>query len=145
MRNKLILVFILAASIQGFSQSVVYYPFNSLMSVSTNPNNRIWMDVRFQTNSYFSSLSTEFSPMVNLNKNPKARFYVGAGAKFNFLNDLADKDILEGYFLNIGFRSSPFEKYKKIQFAFELSPYAVSNFELGIFRTHIGIGYNFSR
>ncbi len=146
LKKTLAIFFILfSAAFTGFSQSVVYYPFNSLLSVSTNPSNRLWLDVRFQTNSYFSSLSTEVAPAINLNKNPKARFYLGGGAKMNFLNQLADKDILEGYFMNIGFRSSPFEKYKKVQIAFEVSPYAVSSFELGVFRTHLGIGYNFSR
>jgi hypothetical protein len=145
LRNKLFFIFLLLSGFSGFSQSVVYYPFNSLLSVSTNPSNVLWLDVRFQTNSYFSSLSTEIAPAINLNRNPKARFYIGGGAKMNFLNQLADKDILEGYFMNVGVRSSPFEKYKKIQIAFEISPYAVSDFELGVFRTHLGIGYNFSR
>jgi hypothetical protein len=39
----------------------------------------------------------------------------------------------------------PFEKYKKVQIAFEISPYAGRKLDIGVFRTNFGIGYNFSR
>lgn len=144
MIKKLSLVgFLFLVSNIAKSQSISYYPFNSFLSVATNPENVLWVDAKFQTNSYFASLSTEISPTVNLNKNPLARYYIGAGPKFNFLNLVQNKDAFEGYFLNIGLRSSPF-KYKGIQIAFELSPYANKNFDLGLFRANLGIGYNFS-
>ncbi|MCP9754369.1 hypothetical protein EGI26_04210 [Lacihabitans sp. CCS-44] len=132
-------------SFPSIAQSVVYYPFNSILGLSTNPSKAIWLDVKFQTNSYFSSLSTDISPEINLKKTPKSITYMGAGVKMNYLNAIENNNILEGYFMNFGVRLMPFEKYKKIQLAFEVSPYAGRKFDIGVFRTHFGIGYNFSR
>lgn len=143
--TKKVVFFIIATfyTIAANSQSFTYYPFNSFVSLASNPNRTLWLDAKFQTNSYFSSLSTEISPTINLNNNPLARYYIGAGTKFNFLNLVQNNDAFEGYFLNIGVRSAPF-KYKGIQIAFELSPYANKKFDLGLFRANLGIGYNFS-
>jgi hypothetical protein len=127
------------------AQAFTYYPFNSLFSVATNPNNAVWADFRFQMNSYISSLSTEISPMINLNKSERAKFYVGAGVKANFLNylnpDVSKQSPLEGYFINTGVRASPFVKLPRFQIIFELSPYANKNFDLGVFRANLGLGY----
>jgi hypothetical protein len=101
--------------------------------------------VKFQTNSYFSSLSTDISPEINLKKTPKSITYMGAGVKMNYLNAIENNNILEGYFMNFGVRLMPFEKYKKVQIAFEISPYAGRKLDIGVFRTNFGIGYNFSR
>lgn len=130
----------------SIGQSVTYYPFNSLLSVSTNPSRIAWLDLRVQTNSFSSSLATEIAPAFNLNSNPKARVYIGGGARFNFLAAAFDnRNALEGYLLNVGMRSALFEKYPGIQIAFELSPYANSDFDLGTFRANLGVGYNFSK
>lgn len=131
------------ASAQGFA----YYPFNSIFSVSSNPTSKVWVDARFQTNSYFSSLSTEFSPMLNVNTNPKGRFYVGVAARFNFLLLVEDYRLnpLEGYALNVGVRSEPFEKMKNFQLAFELSPFVQRDFKVGLIRSYLGIAYYFDK
>lgn len=135
----------LGMSITSYAQSVVYYPFNSILGLSTNPSKAVWLDVKFQTNSYFSSLSTDISPEINLKKTPKSITYLGGGVKMNYLNAIENNNILEGYFMNFGVRLMPFEKYKKVQVAFEISPYAGRKFDIGVFRTNFGIGYNFSR
>lgn len=146
MHKKLLLI-ILFIFIAEFSQAqaFTYYPFNSIFSVATNPNNAVWADFRFQMNSYFSSLSTEISPMINLNKAERARFYIGAGAKVNFLNylnpDASKQSPLEGYFMNFGVRTAPIEKLPRLQVIFELSPYSNKNFDLGVFRANLGLGY----
>lgn len=143
--KKLSILF-LFVSLASHAQSVTYYPFSSLLSISTNPTKPGWLDLRVQTNSFSSSLATEIAPAFNLNNNPKARIYVGGGARFNFLAAALDnRDALEGLFLNFGMRSALFEKYPGIQIAFELSPYANSDFDLGTFRANLGIGYNFSK
>ncbi len=127
------------------AQSVAYYPVSSILSVSTNPETKFWLDARFQTNSYFSSLATEVAPAINLNDNHKGRFYLGAGVRFNALSAIGNNsDLIEGYFINAGVRSAPIEKYPQIQFAFELTPYAASDFESGLFRSRLGVAYNFS-
>jgi hypothetical protein len=96
-------------------------------------------------NSFFSSLATEVAPAINLNHNPKGRFYFGGGIRANALAASAGNDFLEGYFVNFGMRSAPFEKYPQIQVAFELSPFAASDFESGLFRARLGLAYNFSK
>ncbi len=127
------------------AQAIGYYPFNSMLSIASNPNKVFWMDFRFQMNSYFSSLSTEISPMINFRQKERANFYVGGGLKANFLNTLNPdenkRNILEGYFLNVGMRASPIEKLPKFQLIFELSPYSNTNFDLGVFRANLGIAY----
>lgn len=132
-----------------YSQALTYYPFNSILSIASNPNKPVWVDFRFQMNSYFSSLSTEISPMINLTKGEKAKLYIGAGIKANFLNylntDAQKRNPLEGYFLDLGVRVSPFEKVPQFQGVFELSPYANKQFDLGIFRANLGIAYVFGK
>lgn len=127
------------------AQSVIYYPFNSVLGISSNPSKTVWVDVKLQTNSYFSSLSTDISPEFTVRKTPKSLTYFGVGAKLNYLNLIENNNILEGYFMNFGVRVMPFEKYKKVQIAFEISPYAGRNFDIGVFRSNLGIGYNFSK
>ncbi|UBM57701.1 hypothetical protein LAG90_12850 [Marinilongibacter aquaticus] len=138
---------LLISGAKSFGQSIGYFPFNSLLTVSTNPEQVLWADFRFQTNSYFTSLSTEVAPIFNLNKNNKGRFYLGPGFTFNpfgFIED-ADVNLFEGYSLNFGVRSAPLEKLPQLQFAFEVSPFAAQSFDYGIFRTRMGVAYNFSR
>jgi hypothetical protein len=127
------------------AQSVGYYPFNSVISVSTNPGKVAWIDLKIQANSFFSSLSTEISPTVNLNKNPKGRYYIGGGVRANFLASITNAKIMEGYFINLGVRSAPIEKIPQLQFIFELSPYVDSDFDSGLFRARLGTAYNFSQ
>ena len=83
--------------------------------------------------------------MFNLNKSGEAKFYVGAGVKANFLNalnpDVSKQSALEGYCFNAGVRTSPIEKLPRFQIVFELSPYANKNFDLGVFRANLGLGY----
>lgn len=146
MHKKLLLIIAFVSIAQlSQAQAFTYYPFNSIFSIATNPNKAVWADFRFQMNSYFSSLSTEVSPMFNLNKSERAKFYVGAGVKANFLNalnpDASKQSPLEGFCLNAGVRTSPIEKLPRFQIVFELSPYANKNFDLGVFRANLGLGY----
>lgn len=129
------------------AQSIGYYPFNSVLSVSTNPVNRVWVDGRFQTNSYFSALSLEVAPLINLNSNPKAMIYMGPGVTMNFISLFEGQSgqPLEGYFLATGVRSSLFDKYPGLQVAFELSPYVFASGTSGQIKTRFGIAYNLSQ
>lgn len=61
------------------AQSVVYYPFNSVLGVSTNPNKPVWGDLRFFTNSYFTSLTIEPSVEFNIARTQRADYYLGGG------------------------------------------------------------------
>lgn len=141
----LFLVFFILFSHKAKSQNVTYFPFNSMFSVSTNPNNVFWMDLRFQTNSYFSTLASEISPQVNVKSTDRADFYVGGGVRVNYGNLFNSYNPLEGYFLNGGVRARPFDKFKAIHVVFEISPYAVRQMDAGLFRANLGIGYNFNQ
>lgn len=146
MKTKaLLLITLFIFSIPCLSQSIVYYPFNSLLGFSSNTQKRIWLDAKLQTNSYFSSLSTDIAPQINVNRNSKARIFVGGGIKLNYLNVIENKNILDGFFANAGVRASPFERNKRIQIAFEISPFVNKNLDIGIFRSHLGIGYCFNK
>ncbi len=149
LRKLLFICCFMITSAASYSQAFTYYPFNSIFSIASNPNKPVWVDFRFQMNSYFSSLSTDISPMINLTKGPKAKFYIGAGIKANFLNylntDASKRNPLEGYFFNLGVRVSPIEKLPQFQGVFELSPYANKQFDLGIFRANLGVAYVFGK
>lgn len=127
------------------AQSVVYYPFNSVLGVSSNPNNLFWADFRIFTNSYFTSVTGEISPQFTVYSTPKADYYTGVGLKLNFYNMFNNYNPVEGYFMNAGVKIRPFEKFKKVHIAFEISPYAVRQMDMGLFRTMLGIGYNFNQ
>lgn len=87
--------------------------------------------------------------MFNVSKGERAKFYIGAGVKANFLNylnpDASKQKPLEGYSLNFGVRTYPIQQLPGLQVVFELSPYANSNFDLGVFRANLGFGYNLSK
>jgi hypothetical protein len=127
------------------SQTLTYYPWQSQFEISSSPQKTLWLQFRIQGNSVFSSMNTEIAPMITFKKNPKSVFYFGPGAQFNLLNKLNDKDILNGYFLNIGGRSYPFEKYKNVGIVFEISPYSSKDFDIGTWRYLFGVSYSFKK
>ncbi len=147
MMTKKIASFLLLFTISQMakSQTFTYYPFQSLLELSSNPKKSLWMQFRIQGNSVFSSMNTEIAPMFTIKKNPKSTFYLGPGVQFNLLNSLNDKDILNGYFFNIGTRAYPSEKYKNLGIAFEISPYANKDFDIGTWRYLLGISYSFGK
>ncbi len=146
MFRKIILVLFIFIFVQkAHSQTVTFYPWQSLLEVSSNPQKSLWLQLRIQGNSVFSSMNTEIAPMITFKKNPKSVFYFGPGVQFNILNELNDKKILNGYFLNIGTRIYPFEKTKNVGIAFELSPYANQDFDIGTWRYLFGVSYSFGK
>ena len=128
---------------KSVAQSVTYYPFNSQLAFSTDVKKAVWADLRFQTNSFFSSLNTEIAPMINLKQTRNANYYAGLGVQFNPLNSLVNRAWLNGYFLSSGVRVRPSEKAKNVAVAFEISPYSAKKFDIGTFRTWLGISYEF--
>ncbi len=147
MKKTLLSLFFVSVVSTAFSQGFAYYPFSSVFSFSSNPTRTLWVDSRFQTNSYFSSLSTEFAVMANFNDNPKGRFYMGVSSRFNFLVLVNDyrAEVLEGYGLHGGIRSEPFAKLPRLQLAFEVSPYVQKDFEIGLMRSYLGLAYYFGK
>lgn len=127
--------------------AVGYYPFNSVLTVSSNPKNPFWVDARFQTNSIFSSLNTEIAPMVSFYRKPTHLFYAGVGANLGIIGKIVDSDakLLQGYFLSVGTRVYPLGKVPQLGVAFEISPYSREDFKTGNFRTWLGITWQFRK
>lgn len=126
------------------AQAISYYPFNSQLSIATNPTKVVWMDFRFQMNSFISSLNTEPSLMVNLAYTSNANFYVGGGANLGIVGAIADnRRLVNGYFGSFGVRAYPFKEARKISINFELGPYVQYDGAAGQFRAWLGVGYHF--
>ncbi len=147
---KLIFIFLIITPTDAFSQaSVGYYPWSSLISVSTNPSKAIWLDARVQTNSLFSSLSMDILPMVNLKRGEIVQLYLGGGLRFNPLYRIADANAdlitIDGYSLNFGARIAPFPQNRNIKLALELNPYAKNDLESGVLKSHFGLVYFFGK
>ncbi len=126
------------------AQAISYYPFNSQLSIATNPTKVVWMDFRFQMNSFTSSLNTEPALMVNLGYTKNASIYAGGGVNFGIVASIVDnQDLIKGYFGSVGMRAYPFEKAPKVSVNFELSPYVNYDGTSGVFRAWLGVGYHF--
>ncbi|WP_149241831.1 hypothetical protein [Dyadobacter sp. 32] len=143
-------VFFIAAKGLIFAQaSVGYYPWSSLLSISTNSKKAVWLDTRFQTNSLFSSLSVDILPMVNLKRGEVVQWYIGGGLRLNPLYRIADANAdiitIDGYSLNVGVRIAPIPQNRNIQLALELNPYVKNEFASGVLKSHFGLVYLFSK
>ncbi|UFH56064.1 hypothetical protein [Spirosoma sp. KNUC1025] len=125
--------------------SVAYYPFNSLVSVSSNADRAFWFDGRLQTNTVFGSLSTTLCPMVNVARKAQVNYYTGLGIRFNALNGIDDRDILEGYSLHIGVRIKPLLMLPNLRVAFEIAPYSRKDFKTGNLQSFLGLVYQFRK
>ena len=124
--------------------SVAYYPFNNVVSVSTNADRPVWLDARFQTNTVFESLGTTLCPMINVVRREQVNYYTGLGIRFNALNGLDSRSILEGYSLHFGARAKvPF--VPNLRAAVELAPYARRDFKYGVMQSYLGLVYQFSK
>ncbi|WP_353723074.1 hypothetical protein [Dyadobacter sp. 676] len=129
--------------------SVGYYPWSSLLTVSTNAKKAIWLDTRLQTNSLFSSLSIDLLPMINLKRGEVAQWYLGGGLRLNPLYRIADADAdlitIDGYSVNFGVRIAPLPMNRRIQLALELNPYVKDKFDSGVLKSHFGLIYAFGK
>ncbi|GAB3951003.1 hypothetical protein GCM10028805_30240 [Spirosoma harenae] len=135
-----------AFTVSAFGQaSVAYYPFNSVVSVSTNSDKAFWLDARMQTNTLFGSLSTTICPMINVARKPQVNYYTGLGIRFNVLNSIDDRDILEGYSLHVGVRVRPLTMLPNLRVAFEIAPYSRKDFKTGNLQSSLGLVYQFSK
>ncbi|MCE7068106.1 hypothetical protein [Dyadobacter sp. CY326] len=129
--------------------SVGYYPWSSLLTISTNSKKVVWLDARFQTNSLFSSLSVDLLPMINLKRGEVVQWYLGGGLRLNPLYRIADADAdlitIDGYSVNFGARISPLPQNRRFQIAVELNPYVKDDFASGVLKSHFGLVYIFGK
>lgn len=142
-----ILALMLALYFQsGLSQvAVSYFPFQSILSLSSNTEKRVWADYKLETNSFSSNLNMEFSPKINLKRTEWVNYYLGAGISINPANNEAGSSLLNGSFIDIGARIKPWAKARNFQIVFEISPYANRLFSNGNIRTRLGAAWNFTK
>ena len=144
--RKLLILFILSFVISTgkiYSQiAVSYYPFQSVLSVSSNTDKLLWADLRIETNTFFSNINLELDAMVNIKKTDWVDYYTGLGSNVNPFYGIENLPFTNGYVLNVGLRVKPIQKHKNLQIIFELAPYFNKNFDGGMVRTLLGISYN---
>lgn len=124
--------------------AVSYFPFQSILSVSTHTDKRVFADLKMETNNFISNLNMEFSPKFNLRRLEKANYYTGIGISINPLNSFAQLPIANGYFIDFGVRAKPLEKLYNLQIVFEISPYVNREMNGGNLRTRLGIAFQFN-
>jgi len=144
--KKIILTFVFVTiQIILFSQvAISYFPFQSILTISTNTEKILFIDYKIETNNFISNLNMEFSPKFNLTRKVAINYYIGAGLSFNPANLNADLPITNGYFMDFGLRAKPFIKIRNLQIVFEISPYINKEFKSGNLRTRIGLSWNFT-
>jgi hypothetical protein len=152
MKRILLLTFLFISANKSLlyaQASVGYYPWSSLLTISTNPQKAVWLDTRFQTNSLFSSLSVDLLPMINVKRGEVTQWYFGGGLRLNPLYRIADpkSDLIniDGYSINVGVRISPLPQNRRIQLALELNPYVKDDFASGVLKSHFGVVYVFGK
>jgi hypothetical protein len=125
--------------------AVAYYPFNNVFSISSNTQNVIWGDLRLETNTFFGNVTIEPHLMWNYKKTDWVNYYAGLGVSISPFQTDQDIDLLNGYSIDFGVRVKPIEKHRNFQVLFELSPFINKDFDGGLFRALLGVGYNFGK
>lgn len=121
-----------------------YFPFNySQVQLTTNPDYRVFADVRVETNSFLANLNLESAVMVNLRHREAYNLYMGPGLRMNPF--LTEEGVLNGYFLTLGTRWMPFSNLRSFGIIFELSPLLGPGWEGGSLRSYLGLSYHFGK
>jgi hypothetical protein len=142
MKKVILIVISLIAFVQMNAQIAVgYFPFQSIVSLTTNTEKKFWVDYKVETNTFFTNMNMELSVKYNFKKNTQYNLYVAPGFVFNFTNPSAGSPFANGYFIDFGSRIKPLEKNKHVQLVFELSPYVNYEFKSGNLRSRLGIAY----
>ncbi|MCX6272183.1 MAG: hypothetical protein NTU44_13380 [Bacteroidetes bacterium] len=125
--------------------AISYYPFQSVLAISTNTEKVLWIDYRIETNTFFTNLNMEISPMWNISRTELVNYYLGPGISFNpaYMED--QNSIINGYFADLGIRIKPLKTDRRWQLVLELSPYLNREGNGGNLRSKTGISYNLAR
>lgn len=122
-----------------------YHPFQSVLSISSNTERKVFADFKLETNNFASNLNMELSPKFNVKRTDKVDHYVGAGWAFNPAYLAADLPVTNGYFVDYGLRFKPWDKQPQLQLLFELSPYVNRTWSGGNIRTRLGFAWRFAK
>jgi hypothetical protein len=124
--------------------TISYYPFQSVLALSSNTEKLMFGDYRVETNTFATNLNMDLALMFNLKRTETVNWFLGAGFSFNPVYSAYYQLVgINGYFLPVGVRVKPFEKNRHVQVVFELAPYVSSDFNNGNLRTRLGLAYNF--
>jgi hypothetical protein len=145
MKHFLSALFTCSALLLSSQVAVSYFPFQSLISISSNTEKLLWADFKLETNTFFTNTNMELSPKCNIKRTERVNYYLGAGAAFNPVYSAADLPLMSGYFVEAGVRVKPLKEHKGLQVVFEISPYLNAALAGGNLRTRLGLAYNFTR
>lgn len=146
MKGIFVILICLLTQKQIYAQVAIgYFPFQSILSVSTNTDKLLFADLKIGTNNFISNLNMEFSPKFNFKRLDKVNYYTGIGISINAANSYANLPITNGYLIDFGIRAKPFEKLTNLHIVFEISPYINREINGGNLRTRIGLAWNFTR
>ncbi len=125
--------------------AVSYFPFQSILSISTNTEKLCWAEYKIETNSFVGNFNMELSPKLNFRKRELTNYYTGPGISFNPAYSFVNLNIMNGYFIDFGVRIKPLPKRRNLQIVFEISPYVNREFSGGNIRTRLGLSWNFQK
>jgi hypothetical protein len=144
--KKILIIFILSFGFltgKLYSQiAVSYYPFQSILSVSSNADKLLWADFRLEANTFFSNINLELDGMINLKRTEMINYYSGIGINVNPFYTVEGLEFVNGFTFNFGVQIKPLQKHKKFHIIFEVGPYFNKYFDGGTFRTLLGVSYN---
>jgi len=75
----------------------------------------LWVDLRIETNTFFSNVNLELNAMVNIKRTDWVNYYSGLGINVNPFYGLESLPFTNGYVLNVGVRVKPIQKHKNLQ------------------------------
>lgn len=142
LRNTLIAIALLYTTATQAQVALAYYPFQSLVSVSSDPDKGFWGDYRIATNTAFRNMDMELAGMWNFERKQRSNLYLGAGIAFNLANPSSEQPLLDGYLVYLGIRYKPLAD-RNWHVIFELAPYFQRRFDGGSLRSRLGVSYRF--
>jgi hypothetical protein len=145
MRLIFVLTALVISTFMHAQVAVSYFPFQSILSISTNTEKLCWADYKLETNSFVSNFNMELSPKLNFRKRELTNYYTGPGISFNPAYSFANLRVLNGFFIDFGVRIKPITKQRNLQVVFEISPYVNREFSGGNIRTRLGVAWNFQK
>ncbi len=123
--------------------AVTYFPFQSVLGLSSNTERRVWVGLNAETNTFISNANLELQGLVNVKRGEWVNYYTGLGVNTNPFLAFHALPLVNGYTLTAGARIKPLPSHRNVQLVFELTPYANRHFDSGYVRTLLGLAYNF--
>lgn len=125
--------------------AVTYFPFQSVLGVSSDTERRVWAGLNAETNTFISNVNLEPQLMTNVKRGAVANYYAGLGINTNPFAAVNELPLINGYSLTAGVRIKPLPAHRNVQVVFELAPYTNRLLDGGYLRTMLGVAYNFRR